>query len=67
MDVDLYDPPETVLNKANIYSPVFERHLRQILSVGDNILRDIKKDEEIFCNYLSYVGDPDNWEEDVGG
>jgi len=67
MDVDLYDPPETVLNKANIYSPVFERHLRQILSVGDKILRDIKKDEEIFCNYLSYVGDPDNWEEDVGG
>eukprot|EP01083_Nonionella_stella_P290826 989557_1 len=66
MTADLDEAPEKLLNKAsNVYSPVFERHLRQITSVGDYTIRNIKAGEEILCNYLSFVGDPDLWEEDV--
>ena len=47
MTVDLKNPPEEVFNKASVHSPVFGRHLRQILGVGGYTLRDIKKGEEI--------------------
>mmetsp|Transcript_42960 Transcript_42960/g.90246 ORF Transcript_42960/g.90246 Transcript_42960/m.90246 type:complete len:925 (+) Transcript_42960:227-3001(+) len=68
MNVDLDHAPEALLNKISIvYSPVFERHLRQILAVGDYTLRDIHQGEEITCDYLSFVGDPVEWEEDVTG
>ena len=60
MNVDLDSAPENVLDKAtDVYNPAFERHLRQIMEMGDYTLRDIGKGEEILCNYLSYVGDPD--------
>ena len=65
MNVDLYNPPEGVLIKAAVYSPVMERHLRSHLSVGDYTLGDIKTGEEIVCNYLAFVGDPDDWQEGV--
>lgn len=65
MNVDLNHVPEGLLTKAkSVYSPVTERHLRQILG-GDYTLRDIKKGEEILCNYLAYVGDPEDWKEEV--
>jgi len=68
MNVDVHRAPEALLNKASeVYSPVFERHLRQILAVGDYTLRDIHKGEEITCDYLSFVGDPEDWKEDVTG
>eukprot|EP00579_Thalassiosira_antarctica_P024316 CAMPEP_0201976998 /NCGR_PEP_ID=MMETSP0904-20121228/59077_1 /ASSEMBLY_ACC=CAM_ASM_000553 /TAXON_ID=420261 /ORGANISM="Thalassiosira antarctica, Strain CCMP982" /LENGTH=61 /DNA_ID=CAMNT_0048528237 /DNA_START=209 /DNA_END=389 /DNA_ORIENTATION=- len=42
MNVDLDSAPESVLNKATtVYNPVSERHLRQILGMGDYTLRDI--------------------------
>ena len=54
MSVDLNHAPEALLNKASqVYSPVFERRLRQILNVGDSTLRDIRQGEEILCDYLS--------------
>ena len=54
MNVDLDRAPEALLNKASeVYSPIYERHLRQILSVGDYTLRDIRQGEEILCDYLS--------------
>jgi len=66
MNVNLDHAPEALLNKAlQVYSPVFERHLRQVLSLGDYTLRNIRKGEEILCDYLSFVGDPEEWEEDV--
>lgn len=34
------------------YSPVQERHLRQILSAGDITLREIKAGEEILVSYM---------------
>jgi len=64
-NADLNNPHEDVLTKAVVYSPVMERHLRQHLSIGDYTLRDIKKDEEILCDYLTFVGDPDDWKEEV--
>jgi len=67
LNIDLDYAPEALLNKASVFSPVFERHLRQILAVGDYTLRDIRQGEEILCNYLSFSGDPDYWEEDVTG
>lgn len=33
--------------------------------VGDYTLREIKKGEEILCNYLYFVGDPDEWEAEI--
>ena len=54
MNVDLDHVPEDLLNKASsVFSPVFERHLRQISAVGGDTSRDIRRGEEILCNYLS--------------
>lgn len=67
MNVDLDTAPQGMLNQIlAVYSPVVERHARQILSIGDDIsLRDIKKGEEILCNYLTYVGREEQWGEFV--
>lgn len=66
LNIDLKKAPGELLNKASkAFSPVFERHLRQITATGDYTLREIKKGEEIFCNYLSFVGDPDEWEAEI--
>ena len=53
------DPPDAV------YSPIRERHIRQRLCTGDYTLRDIKEGEEILCNYVDFVEDPDNWENEL--
>jgi len=65
MNVDLDHASDDVLNTAHVWSPVIERHLRQVLGVGDATTRDIKKGEEILCNYLSFIGDPKDWKEEV--
>lgn len=53
MNVPLDQAPGDFRNEAwQVYSPVFERHLRQQLSVGDFALRDIRRGEEILCDYL---------------
>ena len=55
-----------LMNRVPVaYSPVYERHLRQLMSIGDVTLRDIAQGEEILCNYLLFVGDPDDWKEEV--
>ena len=46
------------------YSPIQERHLRQMLSSGDVALREIKAGEEILVNYVSFAN-PDEWTEEV--
>ena len=53
MDVALDHIPEALQNTALVYSPVLERHLRQVSSIGDYALKDIRKGEEILCNYLA--------------
>ena len=65
MNVDENQPVDSLFNQAHVYSPIFERHLRQILGTGDETLRQIKKGEEIFCNYLSFIGHRDDWKEDI--
>lgn len=53
------DPPDVVFN------PIRERHMRQWLSTGDYTLRDIRKGEEILCNYVDYIDDPDDWDNEL--
>jgi len=54
MNVDLNHMPEDLEETADaVYSPMYERHLRQRLSLGDITLRDIRQGEEILCDYLS--------------
>jgi len=65
MNVDLNHAAEDVLNEAHVWSPVIERHLRQTASIGDTTMRDIKKGEEILCNYLSFIGELDYWKEEA--
>ena len=46
------------------YSPIQERHLRQMLSSGDVALREIKAGEEILVNYVTYAN-PEEWTEEI--
>lgn len=58
LDVENLDEITThLVSKAVPYSPVFERNLQRTLHHGDYTLQDIKKGEEITTNYLSYVGE----------
>jgi len=65
MNVDLDKAPAALFQAVEVWSPVFERHVRQAVGTGDETMRDIKKGEEILCNYLSFVADPDDWKIDV--
>ncbi len=66
MSVDLHHAEGELVKSAAIFSPIAERHMR--LFWGQYFsLRDIKQGEEILCNYLEYIGDPDYWEEEVMG
>lgn len=69
INVDLEDIrgiTQKAINKAEVpYSPVFDRNWRHALNSGDYTLRDMKKGEEIFTNYLSFVGDINDFSEDL--
>mmetsp|Transcript_20520 Transcript_20520/g.37382 ORF Transcript_20520/g.37382 Transcript_20520/m.37382 type:complete len:889 (-) Transcript_20520:246-2912(-) len=60
MNIDLDNIPEFFFGKANVYSPVFERHLRQMSAMEVYARRDIRKGEEILCNYLAFDADQDS-------
>lgn len=62
---NLTEVAEHLINKAGAYSPVFERNLKHALNSGDYALRAISKGEEIFTDYLAFVGDPDAWKQSV--
>jgi hypothetical protein len=66
MSVHLHHAEGELIESAPIFSPITERHIRQFLT-QDFFLRDVKKGEEILCNYLEFIGDSNNWEEDVMG
>jgi hypothetical protein len=68
-DVDPNQPSDSLLllKWGSAFSPALERNFRQILTSGDTTNRDIKKGEEILCNYLEFIGDASHWEEDVLG
>ena len=55
MNVNLERAPEEYDDKAFTYSPVLERHLRQIQSAGDYSLREIRAEDEILSNYVKYI------------
>lgn len=67
VDVDPSQPPESILKWGSAFSPALERNLHQALTHGDTTNRDIKKGEEILCNYLEFIGKAVDWEEDVRG
>ena len=71
-NVDLKQPPElpthfrkALFHNASAFSPVVERNIRQYLSSGDVTNRVIKQGEELLCNYLEYIGSPQDWEEEI--
>ena len=65
MNVDLDEVPEEFDAKTVAYSPLIERHIRQIMSFGDYTLHDIKAGEEILTNYLEFSANPESWKEDI--
>jgi len=66
--VDPNQPPESLSSIwGSAFSPAVERNLRQALISGDKTNRDIKKGEEILCNYLEFIGRASDWEADVRG
>ena len=70
VDVDPNQPPESLLlnqKQGRAFSPALDRNFRQELTGGDMANRDIKKGEEILCNYLEFIGDAKDWAEDVRG
>mmetsp|Transcript_17103 Transcript_17103/g.25779 ORF Transcript_17103/g.25779 Transcript_17103/m.25779 type:complete len:538 (-) Transcript_17103:119-1732(-) len=64
-NVDLKQPAEMIIGKSSAFSPVTERNMRQYLSGGDATNRVIKQGEELLCDYLGYVGNPQYWEEEI--
>jgi hypothetical protein len=67
-NVDPKHPPESIISsREKAFAPARERNLREVLTHGDTTNRDIKKGEEVLCNYLEFVGDSSAWEEDVRG
>jgi len=60
INIDLDNIPEFFCAKAKVYSPVFERHLRQKLTGLDYVRRDIHQGEEILCNYLDFDADQES-------
>jgi len=60
VDLTMYKIPEDHKCTAIPYSPVQERHLRQIMSAGDIALREIEAGEEILVNYVTFA-DPEEW------
>lgn len=57
-------PPEYD-TRAEIYCPVIERNLRAYTSGPDRTLRDIKAGEEVLANYLAFVANDEDWEEEL--
>ena len=51
--------------RHSAYDPVLERNIRSIMASDELVLRDIKAGEEILDNYLAFIGDEDDWEEDI--
>eukprot|EP00985_Skeletonema_marinoi_P001917 scaffold779_cov80-Skeletonema_marinoi.AAC.1 len=39
--------------------------MRQYLSGGDATNRVVKQGEELLCDYLGYVGNPQYWKEEI--
>eukprot|EP00986_Skeletonema_menzelii_P012980 scaffold7348_cov144-Skeletonema_menzelii.AAC.2 len=68
-DIDLNQPPDWIDQRwwGSPFSPALERNLRQMMTSGDVTNRDIKKGEEILCNYLGFIGVAAHWEEEIRG
>ena len=47
-----------------LYNPYFDRHRRSSESSYDYALRDIKAGEELFCNYLYFTENEEDWVEE---
>jgi len=65
VNADPKQPPPELLYGIAGFNPVLERNMRHLLSTVDKTTKDIKKGEEILCNYLEYVGNPSDWEEEI--
>ena len=58
-------PPESIPGWNHPYNPALVRHLREAMGKPETTLRDISEGEELFCNYLLYIGRADDWKEEV--
>lgn len=69
MNVDLNnleEISENLISKVRVpYSPVFDRNWRHALNSGDYTLRGVKEGEEVLTDYISFVGNIDDFKEDV--
>lgn len=66
VNIDPKQPPPELLYDMAGFNPVLERNMRQLLTTGDKTTKeDINKGEEILCNYLEYVGNSSDWEEEI--
>ena len=55
----------TIRHSSQAFNPLMERHIREYLTHGDYTIRDIKRGEEILCNYVDFIGSSQYWEEDI--
>ena len=65
--LDLGRMPEEFMMKghSSIYNPAADRNLRHYIAGGEVSTRLIKAGEEILDNYLFFIGDGQDWSEDV--
>lgn len=64
-NVDLKEPPESIIRKPRAFKPVTERNIRQYLMDEGTTNRAMKQGEEVLCDYLLYIGSAQDWEEDI--
>lgn len=64
-NVDLKEPPESIVRKPRAFKPVTERNIRQYLVDEGTTNRAMERGEELLCDYLRYVGSAQHWKEDI--
>ncbi len=64
-NVDLKEPPESIVHKPGAFTLVTERNIRQYLMNEGVTNRAMKEGEELLCDYLLYIGSAQDWEEDI--
>jgi hypothetical protein len=68
MDIESHltkDSSLVFVDEAPPFSPVYERHLRQLSVLGDVTIKDIKEGKELLTDYLAFGGEADGIMEDA--
>jgi len=59
-EADPNNPPEDEETTKDLFNPLIDRHLEHSASSYEGSISPISKGEEIFCNYVFYIG-VDSW------